>query len=514
MANCNVSQFKSDLREIPWETLINENDVQASWDLFKQTLTTIINRHAPLIEKKVKGRDCPWLTHEIKEKMNEQDHLLKKARKSGKECDWCNYRKARNSVTKCIRQHKANYNRSVFRENVNRPKQFWDQIKKCYPTRNKGETPNKLFDVEGKHISDSYRIANTFCNFFTGIGTSIQQCYVTLTEKHRQFHSYRKLQDLINPHHCVFKFKEVTERDILSIIKMLRSSTGSGYDNIPISFIKDDVEKLANVTPIFKSEDRSSMDNYRPISVLPALAKIIERVVHRQLSIYLEENCLLSSNQFGFRKGRSTQQAVTYFSDHIRDCMDKGEYYGAVFIDLKKAFDPVDHGRLLSKLSHYGIKDKELTWFENYLFGRRQRVIYDGTQSDSQPVVCGVPQGSILGPMLFILLINDIDHQLNSCKILLYADDTVVFTSSKNQETIKGNLNTDLSKLATWFYENNLVVNLKKGRTEFILYSTPNKLSKAEKMDIMIRNEPVNEVQAYQYKYILVFKRYNFVFSK
>ena len=131
--------------------------------------------------------------------------------------------------------------------------------------------------------------------------------------------------------------------------------------------------------------------------------------------------------------------------------MDKGEYCGAVFIDLKKAFDTVDHGRLLSRLSHYGIKDKELTWFENYLFGRRQRVIYDSTQSDSQPVVCSVPQGSILGPMLFILLINDIDHQLNSCKILLYADDTVVFTSSKNQETIKGNLNTDLSKLATWF---------------------------------------------------------------
>ena len=244
------------------------------------------------------------------------------------------------------------------------------------------------------------------------------------------------------------------------------------------------------------------------------LAKIIERVIHRQLSIYLEENCLLSPNQFGFRKGRSTQQAVTYFLDHIRDCMNKGEYCGAVFIDLKKAFDTVDHGRLLSKLSHYGIKDKELTWFENYLFGRHQRIIYDGTQSDSQPVVCGVPQGSILGPMLFILLINDIDHQLNSCKILLYADDTVVFTSSKNQETIKGNLNTDLSKLATWFYENHLVVNLKKGKTEFIQYGTPNKLSKAEKMDIMIRNEPVNEVQAYQYLGVKMDKALTYVEHK
>ena len=136
--------------------------------------------------------------------------------------------------------------------------------------------------------------------------------------------------------------------------------------------------------------------------------------------------------------------------------MDKGEYCGAVFIDLNKAFDTVGHGRLLSKLPFYGIKDKELTWFEDYLFGRRQcaRVIYDDTCSESQPVVCGVPQGSILGPLLFILLINDIDHQLNSCKILLYADDTVVFTSSKNQETIEENLNSDLSNLAAWFYEN------------------------------------------------------------
>ena len=209
--------------------------------------------------------------------------------------------------------------------------------------------------------------------------------------------------------------------------------------------------------------------------------------------------CLLSPNQFGFRKGRSTHHAVTYLSDHISNCMDKGEYCGAVFIDLNKAFDTVDHGRLLSKLPFYGIKDKQLTWFEDYLFGRRQCVIYDGTCSESQPVVCGVPQGSILGPMLSILLINDIDHQLNSCRILLYADDTVVFTSSKNQETIEENLNSDLSNLAAWFYENNLVVNLKKGKTEVILYGTSNKLSKAQKMDIMMRNEAVNEVEMYQY---------------
>ena len=126
--------------------------------------------------------------------MNERDYLLKKARKSGKECDWSNYRKARNGVTNRIHQHKANYNRSVFRENVRRPKQFWNQIKKCYPMHNKKEIPSKMFNVQGKLISDENEIADTFCNFFTRIGTSIQKCYVTLTEKHWIFHSYLKME--------------------------------------------------------------------------------------------------------------------------------------------------------------------------------------------------------------------------------------------------------------------------------------------------------------------------------
>ena len=198
-----------------------------------------------------------------------------------------------------------------------------------------------MFNVQGKLISDENEIADTFCNFFTRIGTSIQKCYVTLTEKHWIFHSYLKLQELINPHRFVFKFKEVTAMEILTVIKILRSSTASGHDNIPISFIKGgaqelasplamlinaclqqpifpDAEKLANVTPIYKTGDRSSMDNYRPISVLPVLEMVFERVVHRQLCNYLQEHCLLSPNQFGFRKGRSTQHAVSYFSDYIR----------------------------------------------------------------------------------------------------------------------------------------------------------------------------------------------------
>jgi retron-type reverse transcriptase len=178
------------------------------------------------------------------------------------------------------------------------------------------------------------------------------------------------------------------------------------------------------------------LDNYRPISILPVLSKVFERVVHRQLYAYLEENNLLSKNQFGFRTKSSTQHAVTKFSDSIRQNMDKGLMTGAIFIDLRKAFDTVDHARLLSKLTIYGIRNDELMWFEDYLFNRTQFVAFEGVESSVQPISCGVPQGSILGPLLFVLLVNDIDIHLKRCEIILYADDTVIYHADRTCERI------------------------------------------------------------------------------
>ena len=177
MANYDVNKFKADLRKIPWDSIIDVNTICNAWTLFKQTLINIISNHAPLIEKRVKGRDCPWLTSDVKEKINNRDFLLKKARKSGKELDWGNYRKARNNVTKCIRQHKANYNRSLFRENVNRPKQFWSQIRKCFPTNTKQQATHKVFNINDEQISDKQVIADSFCKYFTEVAASIQRGY-------------------------------------------------------------------------------------------------------------------------------------------------------------------------------------------------------------------------------------------------------------------------------------------------------------------------------------------------
>ena len=158
--------------------------------------------------------------------------------------------------------------------------------------------------------------------------------------------------------------------------------------------------KTAKVIPIFKSGTRTDPGNYRPISVLPALSKILERAVHSQLIDYLEKFNLITNCQYGYRKNRSTELATSLLLDDIRKKVDQGYMVGAIFIDLSKAFDTIGHGILLSKLPSYGIENTELAWFTDYLFGRRQFVSYDNEVSAGNPVTCGVPQGSILGPLL------------------------------------------------------------------------------------------------------------------
>ena len=296
----------------------------------------------------------------------------------------------------------------------------------------------------------------------------------------------------------------------------MKRKVSEGYDEIPASLVIDGAEELAvplshlinrclahsvfptaekcaKITPIHKSDEKTVMDNnYRPISVLPVLSKVFERIVHHQLYTYLEENNLLSDCQFGFRRKSSTEHAVTYFSDLIKTSMDEGKQTGAVFVDLRKAFDTIDHATLIAKLPIYGVHGKELTCFESYLFNRQQFVSCQGIFSERQSVRCGVPQGSILGPLLFTIVINDITEQVKECRILLYADDTVIFTSDKDSKRIEEILNTEFNNVATWFTNNNLVLNSKKTKTESVLFGTHQKLAKSEKVSISLNGKMIS----------------------
>ena len=259
----------------------------------------------------------------------------------------------------------------------------------------------------------------------------------------------------------------------------MKVGKASGLDNIPVRLLKDSAViiakhlariinaslqqgkvpsawKCAGVIPLFKKGSALNMDNYRPISVLPVISKLLEREVHNQLTKYLREHKILSPYQYGFRKLHSTDSefATLAFADTIRRNIDNGLMTGAVFLDFKKAFDSVDHSLLLDKLYNLGILDREHEWFANYLNGRKQIVDYHGMLSATKSVDVGVPQGSILGPFLFVLHVNDLPNATCHCSILMYADDTVLFCSERDASAIENKLNNEMSLLGTWLRDN------------------------------------------------------------
>ena len=199
--------------------------------------------------------------------------------------------------------------------------------------------------------------------------------------------------------------------------------------------------------------------NFHPISILPVASKIMERVVRDQIMEHLQEFSLLSDRQSGFRRGYSTQDVLLYVTEKWRRALDSGNLVGAVFLDLSKAFDCVNHNILLSKLAHYGIRSSSLDWVHSYLHGRTQCTIVDGCSSEWATIIAGVPQGSILGPLLFSLYVNDLPNVTVNSDISLYADDTETDTSAHDLSQITNSLQKDLDAIDEWMSVNKLKLN-------------------------------------------------------
>ena len=231
--------------------------------------------------------------------------------------------------------------------------------------------------------------------------------------------------------------------------------------------------KEARVVPLYKKGARDEVGNYRPVSILPVVSKMCERVVYDQLSKHLDKHNILYKYQSGFRKSYSTETALIDLSDKIKFGMDKGLYTGMVMVDLQKAFDTVKHAIMSDKLGAIGCDDGSANWFNSYLFNISQFIDIKCTLSDRGEVTCGVPQGSILGPSLFLIYVNDMESVVD-CDLLLYADDSALLIRGKNITDIVQKLSEELTKLNVWLIDNKLSLHL--GKTESIIFASNRKL--------------------------------------
>ena len=317
-----------------------------------------------------------------------------------------------------------------------------------------------------------------------------------------------------------FSFIAVQQAQIVKALKNTQISKATGLDAIPARFIRDasdeitpavthiinlsltqgivpDDFKKARVIPLYKKADKTGPGNYRPVSVLNVMSKILERVVYDQINSYLSENGLLYKYQSGFRNSYSTESCLINLTDYIRTEIDNGKYCGMVLLDLQKAFDTVDHDILLYKLKAMGMSKLCVKWMSSYLVNRKQVVDVHGTVSSFYNVTCGVPQGSILGPLLFLIYVNDMVDAVN-CRLILYADDSTLIVSGKSIEDIENSLCAEMNSISKWLIDNKLSLHM--GKTESILFGNHHKLSLCNKLKIQCNN--IDVVSKTKVKYL------------
>ena len=361
-------------------------------------------------------------------------------------------------------------------------------------------------------------MANTFNNFFTTIAENLVSKLPDISGGFGGsfIDNYYQNKGVKSN---AFIFSPVSEDVISKLIGNLSIRKATGLDGLSARFLKDgesvissplshiinlslrlgcvpDEMKTARVIPLYKKKSKTDPGNYRPVSILTIVSKILERVTYNQIESYMKSENLFYSFQSGFRSSFSTDTCLTHLTDQIRFQMDRGFYTGMVMIDLQKAFDTVDHDILLQKLKALGFDPLAIKWFESYLKGRNQKTEINGIFSDPRVVPCGVPQGSILGPLLFLLYINDMEAAV-SCQLILYADDSALLVSGKDVNKIEQQLGNELSSLNGWLVDNRLSIHL--GKTESILFGTKKRLGISSEMNVTCGETMVASTKSVRY---------------
>ena len=488
----NKENFILDYSDIDWKKTLQPvvGDVNDSFEVFYSHMSNLLDRHVPMIKltkKQIKTRCKPWITAGIIKSINKRDLLLKQYIKSEspsrKTLLYNQYKKYRNLLVSLCKKSKSNYYSTYFQSNLGNIKKIWQGVNNLISAKGNSQPPPISLSIDGITTSDPKIVSNTFNNYFCKIANSIK-AKIPPTSKH--FSEFLK-----NPSCNSFFLYPTSPQEVENCINSLSNRKASGPYSLPINILKllkTDISipisniinvsfstgcfpsslKISKVIPVFKKGSPVEVSNYRPISLLSNIEKIIEKIMYSRLEDFLGKNNVICDRQFGFRKGFSTSHILLSITERIRQALDKGQFACGVFVDLQKAFDTVDHKILCHKLSHYGVRGVTNHWFESYLTDRRQFVSVSGEKSLLKDISHGVPQGSVLGPLLFLLYINDLHNALNYSDVYLFADDTHILHINKSLDSLNKKLNIDLKLLCNWLNANKIALNSNK--TELVLF--------------------------------------------
>ena len=415
MKGFDETKFLTTLKEVHWDTVFVFDDMGDMLDTWEQLFNKALDSHCPWRGKRVaREKQVPWMTADVLKHLHRRDSLLKIARVSGSLEDWDKYKMARNRASNAIKTAKKNFFSNCFENNKGNTKGIWKTINTLTNINNK--------KTENSEIAPS-KSADDFNKHFASIADRLRSLLPSVPfdrSKLENFVLSRKDPEV------KFRIPDIKSGFVFDSLRCLKANKARGVDKLGARFLKiasPEIApsltklmnfsfsssvfpkrwKIAKVAPLFKSGDREDLNNYRPISVLPILSKTLERHVHIHLYEYLLHNNLLYARQSGFRKNHGTETALIKIVDDLLFNLDKNRLSGMVFIDYRKAFDMVDHTILISKLRAYGLEDRTADWFSSYLDGRQQFVSHSDANSEVAAIPHGVPQGSILGPLLFVV---------------------------------------------------------------------------------------------------------------